>query len=235
MGKTLNFLCYERLNPYRITIPFSEVKDEHCLSMQRFLFEADYPPNTLKQQYDFFENNFDQFNRVVYSGNKSLHFVLEISKDCMIVESKEMYKSIWHSIFSKVKDECDILFDRATSHPSVMTRKPGRTNADTGRLQKLLYQNDEPKFIEIPKIKKKYKFLEGVDRTVLNCNARLSDFDKTVLSGRIEKGNRNNAISAMCYYLNERGLNVADYSNDLEFAYPDMKREIRSIVDRYRR
>lgn len=111
----------------------SNHKDENCLFHTRFLFEMDYAP--LDEQWELVKKLKENITRVVYSGSKSLHTIIEF--DPQYEEfCKDHYKQIWRLLN-------DLLFggkcDTQCINPSRLTRTYGVVRASTGREQRLMY------------------------------------------------------------------------------------------------
>ena len=111
----------------------SKRTDANCSTHTRFLFEMDSVP--LDEQIKIVKELQDKLTRVVYSGSKSLHCIIEFDpkyeNDCA-----KYYKAIWQYIDREYfHNKCD----NACSNPSRLTRRPGVIRKDTGKEQELLY------------------------------------------------------------------------------------------------
>lgn len=118
----------------------SKRTDANCLTHTRFLFEMDSVP--LDEQIKIVKELQDKLTRVVYSGSKSLHCIIEFDpqyeNDCAT-----NYKAIWQYLDKHYfNNKCD----NACSNPSRLTRIPGVIRKDTGKEQKLLYNNPQHYF-----------------------------------------------------------------------------------------
>ena len=156
MPGTTNFQ-FECLNPLK-TVSFAEEmeidtnkatkeqltkrlksrKDVNVSSMRNFVFECDN--STLKEQVARikFLKEKKIINRIVFSGNKSLHCRITINED---PENIEHYKWLW----SKLNDKFfGGLADRACANPARLTRKPNGVRIKNGKevVQKLLFEDD---------------------------------------------------------------------------------------------
>jgi hypothetical protein len=109
--------------------------DDNCLYHTRFLFEFDSMP--LQDQWNMVKDSWI-VRRVVFSGKKSLHIIVEFDKKhegfCA-----EHYKTVWrwlndHFFNSKADTQC--------TNPSRLTRRPGVIRKDTNKEQKLLLERD---------------------------------------------------------------------------------------------
>lgn len=102
---------------FEVLNPVNGVRaDDNCISMRNFVFECDETP--LFEQKKIAEANKSKINRVVFSGNKSLHCRITINYE---PQSKEEYK--W--IFTRLNN---MIFsgkaDKACGNPARLTRKP---------------------------------------------------------------------------------------------------------------
>ena len=111
----------------------SNHKDENCLFHTRFLFEMDYAP--LDEQWELVKKLKDNITRVVYSGSKSLHTIIEF--DPQYEEfCKDHYKQVWRLLNDlHFGGKCDT----QCINPSRLTRTYGVVRASTGREQRLMY------------------------------------------------------------------------------------------------
>ena len=109
--------------------------DKTCRKYTRFLFEHD--DISMKSQMAMLEDKKPYIVRATYSGSKSIHMIVEFSPEYNRL-CEEWYKEIWKwlekNYFPGTDTKC--------SNPSRLTRAPGVTRADTGKVQTLLY--DEP-------------------------------------------------------------------------------------------
>ena len=111
----------------------SNHKDENCLFHTRFLFEMDYA--TLNEQWELVKKLKDNITRVVYSGSKSLHTIIELDPQYEQF-CKDHYKQIWRLLNNlHFGGKCDT----QCVNPSRLTRTYGVVRASTGREQRLLY------------------------------------------------------------------------------------------------
>jgi len=113
-------------------------KDINVSSMRNFIFECDN--STLKEQIEraSFLKNKKILNRIVFSGNKSLHCRITINED---PENIEHYKWLWGKLNDKFFAG---VADKACANPSRLTRKPNGVRIKGGKtvLQKLLFEDD---------------------------------------------------------------------------------------------
>lgn len=106
--------------------------DANCLKHTRFLFEFDDFP--LKDQCNMLKSGLDKLIvRAVFSGSKSIHFIVQFSDDC-----EEMCKTWYRKIWEHLEKTYFRGADSQCKNPSRLTRAPGVVRSDTGRSQKLL-------------------------------------------------------------------------------------------------
>ena len=113
-------------------------KDANVSSMRNFIFECDN--STLKEQVEraSFLKEKKVLNRIVFSGNKSLHCRITINED---PENIEHYKWLWGKLNDKFFAGTA---DRACANPARLTRKPNGVRIKNGKkiLQKLLFEDN---------------------------------------------------------------------------------------------
>ena len=134
---------YEVLNELKSEKPRS---DSNCLYHTRFLFEMD--KLTLDEQIKIATKLQKLLVRVVYSGSKSLHCIIEFSKDYEI-DCAKYYKEIWKVINETYfNGNCDT----QCVNPSRLTRTPDVLRADTNKIQEMLYNNPGNWFSDAKKV-----------------------------------------------------------------------------------
>lgn len=109
-------------------------KDINCLKHTRFLFEFD--DRSIEEQVSIIQSAMTQINirRIVFSGNKSLHIIVELSEDF----GSENYKIIWEYLHDNYFKGAD----RATANPARLTRAPNIYRRDTNTTQLLKYEGE---------------------------------------------------------------------------------------------
>lgn len=111
----------------------SHRSDSNCLYHTRFLFEID--SMSLEDQRELIEKIKPLLVRIVYSGSKSYHCIIEFDKKYE-KECEMFYKEIWRIINRKYFDsKCDT----QCINPSRLTRTPNVIRKDTGKNQELVY------------------------------------------------------------------------------------------------
>ena len=111
----------------------SHRSDSNCLYHTRFLFEID--SMSLEDQRELIEKIKPLLVRIVYSGSKSYHCIVEFDKKYE-KECEMFYKEIWRIINRKYFDsKCDT----QCVNPSRLTRTPNVIRKDTGKNQELVY------------------------------------------------------------------------------------------------
>ena len=127
--KQSGFYEYEVLNELK---DLSNRKDSNVLTHTRFLFEFD--DRTIEEQTKVILDAKKQINirRVVFSGNKSLHTIVELDRDF----GADNYKKIWQYLESKYFKGAD----SACANPGRLTRAPNILRQEKNCLQSLLYE-----------------------------------------------------------------------------------------------
>jgi len=123
--------CYEVLNELK---SLDNRKDSNCLKFTRFLFEFD--DRSIKDQVSIIQNAMTKINirRIVFSGNKSLHTIVELAEDF----GHENYKIVWEYLYDNYFRGAD----RATANPARLTRTPNFYRKDTNTTQLLKYEGE---------------------------------------------------------------------------------------------
>lgn len=121
---------FEILNELKNT---SNHCDSNCLYHTRFLFEID--SMSLEDQKELIEKIKPLLVRVVYSGSKSYHCIVEFDKKYE-KECELFYKEIWRIIN---KNYFDSKCDTQCINPSRLTRTPNVIRKNTGKNQELVY------------------------------------------------------------------------------------------------
>lgn len=134
---------FEILNELKDT---TNHRDDNCLYHTRFLFEMD--KLNLNEQIKIAKELQNLLVRVVYSGSKSLHCIVEFDpkyeNDCA-----KYYKEIWKVINETYfNGNCDT----QCVNPSRLTRTPDVLRADTNKKQEMLYNNPGNWFSDAKKV-----------------------------------------------------------------------------------
>jgi hypothetical protein len=117
------------LNPL---LPKSERNDNNITSFRTFMIESDtLDPKTFR---DFVVKKEMPFSAVLFSGNKSLHYIIKLDEHKKI-KSLEQYNFIAKWILNIMGKDYDIV-DRQTTNPSRPSRLLGGINKKTGNVQK---------------------------------------------------------------------------------------------------
>ncbi len=135
---------YEVLNELK---DLSNRKDSNVLKHTRFLFEFD--DRSIEEQASVIQDAMTKINirRIVFSGNKSLHTIVELAED--LVEKDGDYKIIWEYLHDNYFRGAD----RATANPARLTRSPNVYRKKYDTVQVLKYEGEVESDI-IPELKK---------------------------------------------------------------------------------
>jgi hypothetical protein len=108
---------------------------DNC-QLNRFLIESD--TLSLDEQKAFVEKYKDIMFRAVHSGNKSIHCIFRLSPERRnLLKTPEEYSSFWIQLVEWLGQAEHA--DKATKAPNGLTRRPGITRADTGKIQEQLH------------------------------------------------------------------------------------------------
>ena len=121
---TLSMLC---LNPV-----LGSREDQHVTVFRSFLVEIDNMP--IKDQLTYVKNTGMPYSAIVFSGNKSLHFVITLKEP---IKSIDEYKFYGKWILAVVSEA-----DQATFPPTRCVRMPGVVRTETGNKQLLVELKD---------------------------------------------------------------------------------------------
>jgi len=107
--------------------------DHNVLAYRNILVELD--EDTTKNQYQFIQKTGLPYSTCVYSGNKSLHFLISLETP---LESEEAYRNLCHLVFYAINSHNQLKVDTNCKNPSRMSRYPGAIRQDTQLSQDLI-------------------------------------------------------------------------------------------------
>lgn len=125
---------YEVLNELK---DLSSRKDENCLYHTRFLFEYD-DCNFDVQMKEIFPEIKDFITRATYSGNKSIHFIVEFDRKYEYI-FKKFYKETWIALANTIFNVNGHIPDSQCKNPARLTRRPGAYREDKKKYQTCIY------------------------------------------------------------------------------------------------
>lgn len=173
---------YEVLNELKDT---TKRTDENCLFHTRFLFEMDNEPLDIQEQV-WLPSLSTVIIRAVYSGGKSIHFIIELPSTCEELCRKH-YRLIWDWFNENYFDN---KADTQCKNPSRLTRRPGVVRSDTGKKQQLLYIGKKFDYKDI--LERMSKDIERQYRSVLARTAVLAlngnNYSETNINSRTKPG-----------------------------------------------
>jgi hypothetical protein len=102
-------------------------KDENCIAFRSFLVEMDYGP--LAEQLAYAKKIGLPYSAVIFSGNKSLHFLITLDED---LENE----TVWRRMAEWILGIATVA-DQVTKNPSRNIRIPG-AERESGKFQKLV-------------------------------------------------------------------------------------------------
>ena len=116
----INMLCLNPVNGFRA--------DANVTAYRNFLIEID--DGSLKEQKQYIDDIGMPYSACVFSGNKSLHFLISLEEDLL---SYQMYYNAIEWVLNIVKKA-----DQLTKNPSRSIRFPDNVRHDTGKKQTLI-------------------------------------------------------------------------------------------------
>jgi hypothetical protein len=124
--------CIERMDPSQmLLVALNPIKgyrnDQNCTAFRNFLVEVDYGP--LSEQLAYAKKIGLPYSACIFSGNKSLHFLISLSQD---LPNENIYRH-----FSQWILHIMTLADQNTQNPSRSIRLPGAWREPT-KQQKLV-------------------------------------------------------------------------------------------------
>jgi hypothetical protein len=150
----LSLLCINPIKGFR--------KDNNITKYRNFLLEID--TGNLQSQYEYIKKLDIPTSACIYSGNKSLHFLISLEDP---IPNEKTYRYIYKWILNIAT-----LVDQNVKNPSRCVRIPGVIRPDTGKEQRLLKINKRIKLEELskwlykypeskPKMRRKEKLING--------------------------------------------------------------------------
>lgn len=109
--------------------PESTRSDDNVACFRNFLIEIDKIP--LVDQANYIEEIKMPFTAAVFSGGKSIHYIISLEDECKTIEE-------YRELASFLIDDVVTLADKSNKNPSRFTRTPGFIRPDTGREQEIL-------------------------------------------------------------------------------------------------
>jgi len=175
----LTLLCINAAKGFR--------KDGNITSCRTFLFELDV--GSLKSQIDYVKTLNLPTSASIYSGNKSIHFLVVLEEPLDLATYRKIYQ--WAL-------NIGTLFDQNCKNPSRSVRIPGVIRSDTGKKQTLIELKSRVKLENFMTWLNKYPHLRPKEReerkslTSENSYDNLSEWFKKQLRDGIDfSGGRN--------------------------------------------
>ena len=184
---------FEVLNEMKAN--FTHRTDSEVARHTRFLFEIDDIPGfkgdeSVEYQAKVYVSTLKAICvRITYSGSKSFHFIVELPEEYETICAK-YYKYIWQWFNETYFDK---LCDTQCANPSRLTRTPNIRRESTGRIQRLVFQDEDNVFCDyhirtalIPYLKRKIKaeqakaaVMKAMSRPVVHNNSEHNGMCKT--------------------------------------------------------
>lgn len=114
--------------------------DNNVTALRNLVFECDTLSKP-EQLVLVIKNLKMPFSTLVYSGNKSFHWIISLEEQ---IESRELYDYLWQWIANIIG-----FADPATKNPARLSRYPNYVRPDTGKIQKLLILKKRVAFDEL--------------------------------------------------------------------------------------
>lgn len=129
------FPTNKETDQFQVVNPVSNTRsDANTTSRRNFVFECD--DTSLQEQKQIIDDYKDVINRVVFSGNKSLHCRITINYE---PEDKNEYKFIFNYLNNRYFGN---KADKACSNPARLTRNPNGIRSNNGKKQILIYKTN---------------------------------------------------------------------------------------------
>ena len=161
--KQNGFYEFEVLNELK---DLSNRKDSNVLTHTRFLFEFD--DRSIEEQTKVILDAKKQINirRVVFSGSKSLHTIVELDRDF----GAENYKKIWQYLENKYFKDAD----SACANPARLTRAPNILRQDKNCLQSLLFEGEIATldYDDVERYLEKIRDYEAIQKLVVDAHLK---------------------------------------------------------------
>jgi hypothetical protein len=176
-------------------------KSENVSIMKNFLFEFDTLP--LDEQKTLLKKRRDIISMAVYSGNKSIHFILQVVDT---PETREQYHYVWELLANKYFP----LADKQCKDVLRLSRTPNSARSDTGKRQILILNELQPLSLNWRPLYQKIKELKDMSasyrRTItIRRNGALDYEAECILKGEYPKGERDEIIRVGVPYLFHHG------------------------------
>jgi hypothetical protein len=180
-------------------------KNENVSVMKNFLFESD--TMTLDQQKELLKEMVDNISMATYSGNKSIHFIIQIED---APNTKEEYHYVWNLLKNKYFSYADT----QTKDCNRLSRTPNAIR-DNNRKQILIWNKLQPiklnwrplyeRIVEYRQLASNYRKEIPIRR-----NEELTYEAKCILDGYYPKGERDYIIRSGLPYLYYNGYNLEE-------------------------
>jgi hypothetical protein len=209
-------------------------KDSNVVKYRNFLIEID--AGTLEDQLKYVDTLGLPFSTCVYSGGKSLHFIISLTEP---LANEAEYRD-WAADLLSIVDKAD----PTTHNPSRFTRMPGVVRPDKGKFQELIKINGRVTQDELAgwMLKFRNKLIPYKQEPLLIEETEeyvgFTRFTQDYLAGRITT-NINNAVYCIAHELKRKNFSE-EYAQDLligvsETLGMEVKKTCRTIKSAYER
>jgi hypothetical protein len=179
-------------------------KSENISVMKNFLFESD--TLSVAEQKVLLKERLDIISMATYSGNKSIHFIIQVKDP---PETIEQYHYVWKLLKDKYFQNADTQCNDCIR----LTRTPNSIRTDTNKTQFLLFNKLQPLDIQwrgLYETIQKYKSLSYEYRKTIPItrNENLTYEAECILNGNYPKGERDEIIRMGLPYLFYNGYTL---------------------------
>jgi hypothetical protein len=181
-------------------------KSENISVMKNFLFESD--TLSMEKQKELLKERKDIISMATYSGNKSIHFVIQIEDP---PETIEQYHYVWRLL----KDKYFPYADTQCNDSIRLTRTPNSVRNDTNKRQLLLFNTLQPLNIQWKPLYNTIQMYKDMSieyrKTIpIRRNETLTYEAECILEGDYPKGERDEIIRIGLPYLFYNGYTLEE-------------------------
>lgn len=138
-SKWANFFCINPLHPTADLDPYEDYHsadkprrcDKNVIAYRNILVECDN--SSIEEQLELIKSSGMPYSSAVYSGGKSIHFIISLTTP---VETEESYRELVTRVHTALGGRKVV--DTSTKNPSRFSRFPNAKRADTNKKQELL-------------------------------------------------------------------------------------------------
>jgi hypothetical protein len=209
-GYAIPFNQWNIHKPFFAINPVKQINDtrksENISVMKNFLFESD--TLSLEEQKELLKQRKDIISMATYSGNKSIHFIIQVID---IPETIEQYHYVWKLLKDKYFPNADTQCNDCIR----LSRTPTSVRTDTNKRQLLLFNTLQPLNIQWRPLYNtiqsyKYMSIEYRKTIPIRRNEKLTYEAECILEGDYPKGERDEIIRTGLPYLFFNGYSLEE-------------------------